>query len=81
MLYLSINGLLEAPPHVAVLSVVWSGVPMPISDAIARLGALLYRVSPLSRGGSLARLDPGYLVDLHLSLVGVLDVDIHHGWV
>lgn len=49
--------------------------------SIPRLGALLDRVSPLCGGRSLPRLDPSYLVDVDFGLWGVMNVDVHQGWV
>ena len=51
-------------------------IPVPVPG----LGPLLDRVCPLRGVGPLARLDPRHLVDLHLRLRGVLDMDVHQGW-
>lgn len=61
-MYLSVNGLLEAPAHIAILPMVGPGeavaisvvdavpIPVPIPIAVPWLGALLHRVHPVSAG-------------------------------
>lgn len=77
----------------SVLTVVCSGVavhpgvyvPAVVLDsglvAVARLRALLDRVSSFSGGQPLTGLDPSHLVDPDLGLRWVLDVDLDQGWV
>lgn len=91
--YLSIDCFLKASSHMSVLTVVRSGVAIPSGVGVPaamvtggfvpvpRLGALLYRVSPLCGGRSLPRLDPSNLVDVDFGLWRVLNVDVHQGWV
>lgn len=92
---LSVDCLLKASSNVSVLTDVRCGVAMAVSIgvrvsaavltgvfvSIPRLRALLDRVSTLSGGLSLPRLDSSYLVDLDFGLWRMLDVDVHQGWV